>query len=294
MLGIMGNSDFARWIAPSPDLTAGGSQRDDDMKKSPAKRLVERRDALIRGYAQTIKLRTYHPPNTPERLPLVLYFHGGIFVDGSLDDAHKTASALAQMTPAWVVSVGYSLAPQFPFPAAVEDGYCALKWSVASAAQYHADPGRIAVAGHDSGGNIAAGLAAMARDRREFSIGAQALLAPLLDPSMTRIARNDITSASEIHRCACAYGYRSYLQKSSDKIHPYAAPIESVRPEGLPSTLIAGAATDIVRMEAESYAGKLIEAGVPTQITRHQDMSHHDVATDPRVLADVAEFLRRL
>ena len=88
-------------------------------------------DVRITGHAQPIVLRSYRPASDGTVLPIVLYFHGGGFTRGGLDDADFAAATIARDTPAWVVSVGYSLAPLFPFPAAPEDGYRAAQWAVA-------------------------------------------------------------------------------------------------------------------------------------------------------------------
>src|ERR1700710_1627996 len=115
-------------------------------------------DVRIAGYAQPITLRVYRPVPHPKGLPVVLYFHGGGFVRGSLDEADVTASRLSLGTPALVVSGGYFLAPAFPFPAAPEDAHRAACWAFANARSYGGAPQRIGVAGHDAGANIAASL----------------------------------------------------------------------------------------------------------------------------------------
>ncbi|MCI3208326.1 MULTISPECIES: alpha/beta hydrolase [Pandoraea] len=224
-------------------------------------------------------------------LPAVLYFHGGGFCRGSLDDGDAAARYLALNVPALVVSVGYSLAPEHPFPAAPEDAWCAALWLQRNARRYGASPRRLAVAGHDSGGNIAAALTMIARDRGEISISAQALLAPLLDPSMTRLA--DGGTPSDIEANECARCYRAYLPHATQRLHPYAAPLESRRLAGLPPTLIASAEHDLLHVEAEKYAAELIAAGVPTQVTRHRSASHYGLAALPAALRDVATFLTR-
>jgi len=310
-------------------------------------------DVAIQGYRQTIQLRSYkcapveslpllpEQPNSakPGRrkqaiavdhtlVPIVLYFHGGMFIDGGLDDGDAAARAIARQTPAWVISVGYSLAPEFPFPTALEDGYLALQWAVANAKAQHADPRRIGVAGHDAGGNLATCLSAVVRDRDdsqgnefgggggkadakrggtrggELHISAQALLAPLLDPSMTRMvdpdsvafqctAGVDARAGAERVIRACAQCYRAYLPQHAMRMHPYAAPLESRRLAGLPPALIASAQNDLLHLEAEKYAAALISAGVPTQVTRHANASHQALACHPQALKDVALFFRQ-
>jgi acetyl esterase len=250
-------------------------------------------DVRIAGHAQPITLRSYRPASDGTILPIVMYFHGGGFTRGSLDDADLTATTIARDTAAWVVSVGYSLAPLFPFPAAPEDGYRAMQWAVANARAQRADARRIGVAGHDAGGNLATCLAAIARDRGEIVVSAQVLLAPLLDPSMTRMADENKVRSPDVCMNECARCYRAYLPNASQRLHPYAAPLESRRLAGLPPALIASAQHDLLHIEAEKYASELIAVGVPTEVTRHVNASHNALATDPAALADVVAFFRK-
>jgi acetyl esterase len=254
---------------------------------------LEVNDVPISGHEQHITLRSYRPTFEKRILPIVLYFHGGGFTNGDIEEADPAASQVAERIPAWVVSVGYSLAPEFPFPTAPEDAYIALTWAVSNARHYRADANRIGVAGHDAGGNIAAGLAAIARDRGQFRISAQALLAPLLDPSMTRLADLKEVTPTDLGADECARCYRAYLPQAMQRIHPYAAPIESRRLVGLPPTSIASAEHDLVRADGEKYAVELIAAGVPTEVKRHTGATHQELASHPSVLADVVSFFRR-
>jgi acetyl esterase/lipase len=246
----------------------------------------------ITGHARPITLRSYRPASDGKVLPIVLYFHGGGFTQGSLDDADIAAATIARDTPSWVISVGYSLAPEFPFPAAPEDGYRAAQWAVAHARAQRADPARIGIAGHDAGGNLATSVAAIARDRGDIAFLAQALLAPLLDPSMTRVADARKVMSDQC-MLECSRCYRAYLPNASQRLHPYAAPLESRRLTGLPPALIASAEHDLLHIEAEKYAGELIGAGVPTEVTRYGRASHRALATHPGVLADVVAFFRK-
>ncbi|CAB3751086.1 alpha/beta hydrolase [Paraburkholderia solisilvae] len=250
-------------------------------------------DVTIDGHRQNITLRTYRPrARKPTPLPAVLYFHGGGFVGGSIDDAHQPASLLAQRLPAFVVAVGYSLAPAFPFPAAVEDAYLAFEWTAAYARMLRIDPCRIAAVGHDAGGNVAAALAAIARDRGTYKLAAEALLGPLLDPSLTRLTDAPASNAA-LRAQRCARHYRAYLPHAAQRMHPYAAPLESCRLHALPPTLIASAEHDALRADGEAYAKELISAGVPVQVTRHAGIAHDDLITHAPVLDDVTAFLRR-
>lgn len=254
---------------------------------------IEVRDVELDGHAQTIRLRTYRPSGKRETLPAILFFHGGCFVAGTIEQADAFCRLLAAQVRAVVISVGYSLAPAFPFPAALQDGHCAARWVVANARSLSVDVKRLAVAGHDAGGNLAAGLAAMARDQANFQFCAQALLAPLLDPSMTRIADLDSDRHPDVNADECAFGYRAYLPVLSQRMHPYAAPIESSRLANLPAAFIASAENDLMHVEAERYAAELIAAGVPTTVTRYPDIAHNELASRREVLTDLAAFFGR-
>jgi len=276
------------WPKPAMNtLTASISANRGDLKTV----LVE--NLWIRGYLGEISLRVYQPlvGVASQVLPGVVYLHGGGFVAGSVDAADLTARTLAAYTPARVISVGYSLAPQHPFPAAPEDAYAALQWLADHAERLHVDRHRIAVAGDDAGGNLAAALSMLARDRNGPAIAAQVLLSPMLDPSMTQLGDAEHLG-SDLKPKTCANGYFQYLPNVNDRLHPYASPLTSRRLHGLPTALIITAECDVLHREAELYASALITAGVPTQITRFST-NHADLPTHPPALAEVIEFLQR-
>ncbi|VWC73188.1 alpha/beta hydrolase fold-3 domain-containing protein [Burkholderia lata] len=251
--------------------------------------LVE--EVRITGHSRPIVLRSFRPPAQRRRLSILLYFHGGQFTAGSLDDTNGVCEALAQAVRAWVLSVDYSLAPAFPFPNAVEDAYRALRWARAEAGGVRADHRQLAVAGHDAGGNIATALAAIARDRGDIGIRAQVLLAPLLDPGMTRIGRSSMSAAPGLDSLVA--GYRAYLPTLAQRLHPYAAPLDSRRLAGLPATYIASVAHDPLHIEAEHYAAALIAAGVPTECARHANTTRTDIVTHAPALLAAGGFLQR-
>ncbi|KAF1029747.1 MAG: Carboxylesterase NlhH [Burkholderia plantarii] len=247
-------------------------------------------DIEIAGHAKDIVLRLYRRPEK-SGLPVVLYFHGGGFVRGSLADADFAARFLAERIPALVVSVDYSLAPHYPFPAAPEDAYCAARWVDARARAFGGNPRRIAVAGHDAGGQLANCLAFIARDRGELSICAQALFGPMLDPSLTRLPEaREVASDVTIRDCAASY--RAYLPQPAQRLHPYAAPLESARLARLPATLIATAQRDLLHVEAERYATRLIGAGVLTQVIRYPDITHAELAGYAPALQEAVRFFQ--
>jgi acetyl esterase len=247
-------------------------------------------DLSIPGPSGDIPLRLYRPASAAAVLPVVLYFHGGGFVGGSIDDADAPARLIAERCPALVLAVGYALAPQRPFPAAPEDAHCAALWVVDHIERFGGDASRLAVAGDDAGGNLAASLTLIARDRNGPAIAAQALIGPLLDPSMTRLG-DGARLNSDLSAATCASYYKQYLPQSRQRLHPYASPLASVRQAGLPPALIVTAGCDVLHNEAENYAAALIGAGVPTQVVRFAGITHAALATHPPALDEIAHFL---
>ena len=213
--------------------------------------------------ASDIALRVYDKRPTDSATPLVLYFHGGLFNCGKMDDADAIASLLAEN--AVVVCVDYPLAPKLHFPTTVEVAFEALVWAGKHAAKYGAQATKLIVAGDQAGGNLAAAVAMMARDRGlagKARLIAQVLINPMLDPNQSTL------SMQLAEDCPCRKAWADYLPVSSDAMHPYAAPLLSRRLHSLASALIITADQDPLRDEAEQYAAKLITSGVPVQMRR--------------------------
>ncbi|HWU97245.1 MAG TPA: alpha/beta hydrolase [Oxalicibacterium sp.] len=204
-------------------------------------------------------------------LPLIVYFHGGFFDCGSADAADGIAAVLAES--AVVVSVDYPLAPIVQFPDTAEIAFAALQWAQAKATELGADGKRVFVAGDQAGGNLAASVAMIARDRiaatsRGIWLKGQILITPMLDPNQTS------TSMQSSSECICRDGWAAYLPAVSAAMHPYAAPAQSRRLADLAPALIISADSDAMRDEAEQYAARLIAAGVPVHTRRLEGSSH--------------------
>ncbi len=202
---------------------------------------------------------------TAELLPLVVYFHGGFFTCGAVEDADGIASALAEK--AVVVAVDYPLAGDTSFPGTTEVAFETLQWAYDHADGLGADGTRVLVAGDQAGGNLAAAVAMIARDRltptsRGICLKGQILITPMLDPSQSS------KSMKALGKCVCQEGWAAYLPLTSDALHPYAAPAQSRRLGGLVPALVITAQNDALRDEAEQYAASLIAAGVPVQVRR--------------------------
>ena len=248
-------------------------------------------DYSIPGFTGRIEARLYVPANVAGPLPCMLYFHGGGFIGGDLEDADLPARHIAANVPTAVLSVAYSLAPSHPFPAAPEDAFAAARWLQGNALNRRIDTMRLAVGGDDAGGNIAATLAFMARDRNGPAIAAQVLIGPMLDPSLTNLGDAKRLD-SDIKPSECAECYAKYLPATYQRLHPYASPLLSRRLRGLPPAMIATAERDVLHREAELYATALIDSGVPTQIKRYP-VKHGELPIFGALLEDVEIFLRQ-
>ncbi len=255
---------------------------------------VNIRNFFVPGPLGRIPVRLYQPVREAaddSKLPLVMYFHGGGFVSGSLDDADTPARFIAQHGQAVVLSVGYALAPAKPFPAAPEDAFAAATWACKHAAEIGVDLARMVVAGDDAGGGLAVALTLMTRDRCGKPLAAQILISPMLDPSMRMIGdAGRLQSDLTVEKCAASY--RQYLPQTMQRLHPYAAPLEVSRLAGLPAAFIATAERDVLCPEAEKYASSLIRAGVPTQVSRFAGITHGALSTHLPLLKEIVNFLR--
>ena len=222
-------------------------------------------DAIVRPDGSRLALRRYgggrrHGGETP----LVLHFHAGAFVGGTLDDGATVASLLAE-AGALVLSIDYPLAPAHPFPEAVEAGYDALTWADQHRRQLAAAGAPIYVAGEEAGGNLAAAVAMVARDRAGPDLAGQILLSPMLDACVATASQRDAKAGPV--GCRWADGWHSYLAREDDALHPYAVPGRSMRLAGLPSTLLVSAADDPLRDETQAFGQRLRAAGVPVALS---------------------------
>jgi acetyl esterase len=255
-------------------------------------------DASVAGLAGYIPIRIYRP--TPDAAPgAMLFFHGGGFMMGDLDSHDDLCRSLCHATGSIVVAVAYRLAPENKFPAAVEDCYAATEWVAANTRLLGYPPGRLVVSGDSAGGNLAANVALMARDRRGPGLCFQLLIYPETSASL------DWPSVKEFWepgRMAAGKGmafFRSkYFAKTEDALLPYAYPDNSADLSGLPPALIITAEIDPMRDMAESYAHRLKDAGVPVTLSRYDGTTHVFVSMAGRVevarraLAEAAAAVR--
>jgi acetyl esterase/lipase len=218
--------------------------------------------AIARDRQLDVRVYGRHPDSAIEPAPVVLHFHAGAFVAGSLDQGACIAGLLAD-AGAVVISVDYPLAPAHPFPQAVETGYAALLWAWKARHKLAGRNAPLFIAGEEAGGNLAAAIALMARDQDAPQLAGQILLSPMLDACMATQSLRDVHAGPV--GCTWADGWHQYLARQEDAGHPYAAPGAALRLPGLPPTLLITAADDPLRDETCSFAGRLRDAGVAVQ-----------------------------
>ena len=229
----------------------------------------------IPGPAGAIPARLYVPPaEADEPLPLLVYFHGGGWVIGDLDTHDSPCRFLAAHAGAAVLAVDYRLAPEHPFPAAVEDACAAHAWTRANAERLGADPARIAVGGDSAGGNLAAVACLQARDEGAPLPAMQLLIYPVADTGRELASRRTFAEGFLLTRRDMAYYEDRYLPPGADRNDPRVAILQADDLAGLPPAYVATAGFDPLRDEGEAYARRLQEAGVTVALRRHPGLVH--------------------
>jgi acetyl esterase len=229
-------------------------------------------DRRVPGPAGELPVRVYTPEGSPP-FPIVVFFHGGGWVVGTLDTYDPLCRALAAATPAVVVSVDYRLAPEHRWPAAVEDAYAATEWASRNAAALGGVQHRLAVAGDSAGGNLAAVVALGARDRGGPAIAFQLLVYPVLDAAGDTASWREYADGYHLTADGMRWYWDHYLGRAGGAA-PDASPLRAAFVGGLPPALVIGAEYDILRDEGEAYAARLAEAGVDASASRHAGVVH--------------------
>jgi acetyl esterase len=230
-------------------------------------------DRMLPGPGGEIPARIYTPFGK-EPFPVLVYFHGGGWVLGDIESSDGLCRILANKSGCMVVSIGYRLAPEHPFPAAVDDAYYATQWASANASGFSGDPSRLAVSGDSAGGNLAAVVAQIARDRGEPAVQFQLLIYPATDGACDTPSYSENAEGYFLTKAAMQWFWNHYVPKDVDRRHPHASPLRAGNFAGLPPALIVTAEFDPLRDEGERYAERLHTAGTPVQLTRYNGMIH--------------------
>jgi acetyl esterase len=232
------------------------------------------RDLSIDAGSHSIPARLYLPPDRQAPHPVLVWFHGGGWVFGSLDGADADVRKLCRRTGAAVLSVGYRLAPENPHPAAVDDALTAVRWVADEGAEHQLDPTRIAVGGDSAGGNLAAICALDARDGETPELAAQFLVYPVVDDDLDRASYRDYAEGLLLETADMDTFWDHYCPDRSMRGHWRVTPLNASSHAGLAPTVLMIADLDPLRSENEAYAEILESQGVEVQVVRMRDLTH--------------------
>lgn len=211
-------------------------------------------------------------PQPPQ--PLLVYFHGGGWVIGSLDSHDGLCRFLAEHSGCRVLSIDYRLAPEHPFPAPVEDAVAAFAWAHEHAAELGADPDRIAVGGDSAGGNLSTALCLQNRDAGNPQPAMQLLLYPVTDVVGGQQSRDTFAEGFFLTRDDMEWFEAHYIPDGIDDDEPRASMMRAPEVSGLPAAYVVTAGFDPLRDEGEIYAERMREAGVPVVLRRYPSLIH--------------------
>ncbi|MCW5745421.1 MAG: alpha/beta hydrolase [Alphaproteobacteria bacterium] len=237
---------------------------------------VASEDRRIPGPAGEIPVRIYRPKSAAAtaKLPLLVYFHGGGWVIGDIETHHTMCQRICEAGDLVVVSVDYRMAPEDRFPASVDDCWAATVWAAANAASIGADGTKVAVGGDSAGGNLAAVVALMARDRGGVDVGFQLLLYPAVDAlaNTGSLAKN--ADGYLLTREAMMWFYDHYIADPADRSDWRASPLRARSHAGLPPALVITAGFDPLLDEGRAYAERLAHDGVTVEYVEFGSMIH--------------------
>ena len=252
-------------------------------------------DSVIPGPAGEIPIRIYTPEGSGP-FPILVFFHTGGWQIGNLDTQDPLCRRITNRAGCSVVAVDYRLAPEHPFPAAVDDCYEATKWVATHATEFQGDPSRVAVGGDSSGGNLAAVTALMARDQGSPKLAFQLMMFPATDFRLSTPSMEELGEGYNVTKPQMMWIRNNYLPNQADWTNPLASPLLAPDLSGLPPALIIYAEYDPLRDDAEAYATRLKEAGVSVKASRYDGMIHDfpDLFEEPgnRALDEIASALR--
>src|SRR5262245_37048201 len=230
-------------------------------------------DRVIPGDEAPTAARVYEP-DAPKPLPIMLYFHGGGYVKGGIEECDVFCRNLARVTRHLVVSVDYRLAPEHPFPAALDDAVNATLWAATNAAALGGTPGSVIVCGESAGGNLAAVTCLRLRSDSRVAIRHQVLLQPVIDFTLSFPSVAMPPTECLVPRDDLAWYYREYCGGKCDARDARVSPIFAPDLSGLPNALIIAAEYDTLRDEAAAYAERLNAAGVAARYICFAGMVH--------------------
>ncbi|MGA7532530.1 MAG: alpha/beta hydrolase [Pseudolabrys sp.] len=237
---------------------------------------VDTRERTITHDGRTVRLYIMAPENVHGKPGVLLFIHGGVWIVGNFQNHQRLLRDLVVGSGQIGVFVEYSPLPAAKFPTQLEESYAALKWVAEHAGEFGADGSRIAVAGNSVGGNMAAALTLMAKDRNGPKISYQVLFVPATDASVDTASYHEFATGRFLARAFMKYGWDLYAPDEKTRNNPYVSPLRASLDQlkGLPPALVVTAENDPLRDEGEAYARKLKEAGVKVEAVRYNGTIH--------------------
>jgi acetyl esterase len=244
--------------------------------QSPGGEVAAVQDHQIQGPAGTLGVRVYRGSGTGahDQLPCLVFLHGGGWVIGNLESHDRMCRRLANVAGICVVAVDYRLAPEHPYPAALEDCVAALRWVNAQAQSLGIDARAIGVGGDSAGGNLAAVLALMGREGELPAPVCQALIYPVLDLTASTASYQEVSPDFPLSAQTMAYFIAHYTPQAANRLDWRASPLRASQLEGLPPTLVMTVGHDPLRDEGLAYVRRLEEARVRVTALHCNDQMH--------------------
>ena len=232
---------------------------------------VSERD--IEGPGGPLRIRIYRPA-AEGPTPALMYFFGGGWTLGTIDTSDGICRALTNAVGCATVSVGYRLAPEHKFPAAIEDCFAATRWVAEHSGELGLIRGRLAVGGDSAGGNLAAGVTLLAKQRGYPAIAHQLLVYPNTDYLSDTPSLHEIDDPLLFNKSSVDWYWRHYLDSPEDGANPLVSPLRAPDLHGLPPATVFTAEYDPLRDQGEQYAHRLRESGVAVELSRYDGMAH--------------------
>ena len=274
VLGLVEKAGYPEFWQVSPKEARELFDKTAPVLDAPFEEVARFEQIRAPGPAGELRVNLYAPkPEAAGPLPLLVYFHGGGFVVGSLESYDRLCRALANRAGCLIASVDYRLAPEHRFPAAPDDCIAAARWLAAHAAEIGADPARIAVGGDSAGGNLAAVTALQARDGGP-KLAFQLLVYPCAGARQDEPSHFAFAEKLLLTRKSILWFYDHYVASAADRSDWRLAPLLAPDLAGLPPALVIVAGHDPLRDEGVAYAERLKAAGVPAELANYDGMVH--------------------
>ena len=265
----------------SPEELRAGQAKRRLMIRVPVENVGKVYNRDFQRDGRTIPVRVYEPEASTStglqdaRHPAIIVYHGGGWVIGNPDSEDVLSRGLCKRVPAVVISVDYALAPEHRYPAAAEDCYAALEWTVSNSNELGIDASKVALAGTSAGGNLSAVVSQMTRDRNGPNVAHQVLFCPVTDHGHARPSYDEFATGYGLTREGMNWFWDQYLGEDTHRAaEPYASPLRAGDLSGLPDATVIVAECDVLRDEGEEYANALQRAGVDARLTRYEGMIH--------------------